>query len=84
MGEPIYFVKWETGAAAPVLLRVQSIGDVELFGIDGANYNALVLERGAWEARTGRFLGAQQLARLLVEHDRIERGRQLHGGRELA
>jgi hypothetical protein len=52
-GEPIYFVKWETGAPAPVLLRVQSIGDVELFGIDGGNYNALVLERGAWEARTG-------------------------------
>src|SRR5262245_46075333 len=52
-GEPISFVKWETGAPAPSLLRVQSIGDVELFGIDGSNYNALVLEGGAWEAKTG-------------------------------
>ncbi len=52
-GEPIYFVKWETGAPVPALLRVQSIGDLELFGIDGGNYNALVLERAVWEARTG-------------------------------
>jgi hypothetical protein len=36
----------------------------------------------AWEAHTGRFLGAQELARQLVEHERTERGRQLHGGRE--
>jgi hypothetical protein len=52
-GEPIYFAKWESDAPAPTLLRVQSIADLELFGIDGTNYNALVLDRGAWEQRTG-------------------------------
>jgi hypothetical protein len=52
-GEPIYFAKWESSAPAPTLLRVQSIADLELFGIDGTNYNALVLDRGAWEQRTG-------------------------------
>jgi hypothetical protein len=52
-GEPIYFAKWESNAPAPTLLRVQSIADLELFGIDGTNYNALVLPTATWEQRTG-------------------------------
>jgi hypothetical protein len=53
VGEPIYFVKWEADAARPTLQRIQSIGDVELFGINGSNYGALVLDRGPWEQRFG-------------------------------
>jgi hypothetical protein len=51
MGDPIYFVKWETDQAAPTLLHIQSILDVELFGIDASNYGKFVLERADWERR---------------------------------
>jgi hypothetical protein len=51
LGDPIYFVKWETDAASPTLLHIQSIGDVELFGINATNYGTYVLDQGAWEAR---------------------------------
>jgi hypothetical protein len=50
-GDPIYLVKWETDEAAPRLLHIQSIADVELFGINGSNYGNLVLDRSAWESR---------------------------------
>ena len=60
-GEPIYFVKWEDNEAAPQLLHIQSIADVELFGIDGSNYGQFVLDRASWEQRFG--LAAQSLAR---------------------
>jgi hypothetical protein len=53
LGDPIYQVKWETGEPAPRLLHIRSIDDVELFGIDSANYGALVLERADWEQRFG-------------------------------
>ncbi|MYB76302.1 MAG: hypothetical protein F4X83_04245, partial [Chloroflexi bacterium] len=33
-GDPIYLVKWETEWAEPKLLHIQSISDVEIFGID--------------------------------------------------
>ena len=52
-GDPIYFPKWETEWAAPRLFHIQSIRDVELFGINGSNYGALVLERPVWESRSG-------------------------------
>ena len=52
-GDPIYFPKWETEWSAPRLLHIQSIRDVELFGINGSNYGALVLERPVWESRSG-------------------------------
>ena len=48
-GDPIYFVKWETNEAAPQMLRIQSIADVELFGIDSSNYGTMVLDEIAWE-----------------------------------
>src|SRR6266511_4018936 len=50
-GEPIYLVKWETTATAPTLLHIQSIADVELYGINGNNYSSLVIEQSAWEAQ---------------------------------
>ena len=53
LGEPIYFVKWETGESAPTLLHIQSISDVQLFGIDSSNYGTFVLEQAAWEQRFG-------------------------------
>lgn len=53
LGEPIYFVKWESGEPQPTLLHIQAITDVELFGINSSNYGAMVLERGEWERRFG-------------------------------
>ena len=52
-GDPIYLVKWEIDWAQPRLLHIQSIADVEIFGINGGNYGNLVLDRAAWEARYG-------------------------------
>ena len=52
-GDPIYLVKWETHEALPRLSHIQSIRDVELFGINENNYGRMVLDRGQWEARYG-------------------------------
>ncbi len=52
-GDPIYLVKWEADWAEPQLFHIRSIGDVELFGINGSNYGQFVIERGQWEARFG-------------------------------
>ncbi len=52
-GDPIYLVKWETDWPQPQLLHIQSITDVELFGINGSNYGKFVIDRPAWEARYG-------------------------------
>jgi hypothetical protein len=60
-GDPIYFVKWETEWASPQLLQIQSIADVELFGINGSNYGAMVLDQSAWEQRYA--MGAVALQR---------------------
>lgn len=51
MGDPIYLVKWETDQTSPTLLHIQSIRDVELFGINATNYGAFVLDQATWEAR---------------------------------
>jgi hypothetical protein len=53
VGDPIYLSKWETDQVRPVLLHIQSIADVEIFGINATNYGALVLDAPAWEARYG-------------------------------
>ena len=52
-GDPIYLVKWESHWPQPQLLHIQSIDDVELFGINGSNYGRFVLDRTAWEQRSG-------------------------------
>jgi hypothetical protein len=51
VGDPIYLVKWEANAGQPVLLQIQSIPDVELFGINGGNYGKFVMDRATWEQR---------------------------------
>ena len=52
-GDPIYLVKWESNWEQPQLLHIQSIGDVELFGINGSNYGNFVIDKNEWERRFG-------------------------------
>ncbi|MCY3914053.1 MAG: hypothetical protein OXG43_12545 [Chloroflexi bacterium] len=52
-GDPIYLPKWETDWAEPQLFHIQSIADVELFGINSDNYGDFVLDRSAWESEYG-------------------------------
>ena len=52
-GDPIYLVKWETNQERPTLLHIQSIQDVELFGINASNYGRFVLDEVAWQQRFG-------------------------------
>ena len=52
-GAPIYQVKWESTWVQPKLLHIQSIKDVELFGINGSNYGRFVLDKATWEQRYG-------------------------------
>ena len=52
-GDPIYLVKWESNWEQPQLLHIQSIKDVELFGINGSNYGNFVIDRPVWEQRYG-------------------------------
>ena len=59
-GDPIYLVKWETEWSQPRLLHIQSIADVELFGINGDNYGNLVLDTATWEARYGMSVASLQ------------------------
>ena len=40
-------------AALPQLFHIQSIGDVELFGINGSNYGNFVIDKNEWERRFG-------------------------------
>ena len=63
-GDPIYLVKWEGAWPEPRLLHIQSIGDVELFGINGSNYGNFVLERAAWELRFGISVAGLQRSTL--------------------
>jgi len=53
IGDPIYQAKWETNQDRPTLLHIQSISDVELFGINTSNYGSLVLDQQTWEQRFG-------------------------------
>ena len=52
-GDPIYLVKWETEWAEPKLLHIQSLSDVELFGLDSGNYGDLVYDVPTWESEFG-------------------------------
>ena len=60
-GDPIYLVKWEHDWERPKLLHIQSIRDVEIFGINAENYGRFVLDKPTWEARYG--LSADSLVR---------------------
>lgn len=65
-GAPIYLVKWESDWQQPQLLHIQSIDDVELFGINGSNYGRFVLDRTSWEQRFGIATAGLQRGRLAV------------------
>ena len=60
-GDPIYLVKWEHDWERPKLLHIQSIRDVEIFGINAGNYGRFVLDKPTWEAKYG--LSADSLVR---------------------
>jgi hypothetical protein len=64
IGNPIYLSKWEDADPSPTLLHIQSISDVELFGINETNYGRFVLERADWEQRYGFSVGSLQLGPL--------------------
>ena len=63
-GDPIYLVKWETDWPQPRLLHIQSIADVEIFGINETNYGNFVLDVATWEARYGMSVAGLQRAEL--------------------
>ncbi|MGH2370198.1 MAG: hypothetical protein ACRDI2_18645, partial [Chloroflexota bacterium] len=52
-GDPIYLVKWESNESVPRLLHIQSIRDVEQFGIKRSNHGSFVIDRMAWEQQFG-------------------------------
>ena len=72
-GDPIYLVKWETDWAQPKLLHIQSIVDVELFGINGSNYGNFVLDRATWEQRFGIPTAGLQRSTLPAATGQIDR-----------
>ncbi len=63
-GDPIYLVKWETNWPQPRLFHIQSIADVEIFGINETNYGNFVLDVATWEARYGMSVAGLQRAEL--------------------
>ena len=63
-GDPIYLVKWESDWEQPRLFHIQSIADVELFGINGSNYGRFVLDRATWEAQYGMSAASLQRSTL--------------------
>jgi len=64
IGDPIYLSKWETEEQAPRLLHIQTIADVELFGINTANYGNFILEQQVWEQRYGFAAGTVRVGPL--------------------
>jgi len=67
--DPIYLVKWESEWERPKLLHIQSIEDVEIFGIDSNNYGTFVLGKEAWDARYGARYGLSVAALERAELD---------------
>ena len=63
-GDPIYLVKWESNWVQPKLLHIQSIADVELFGINSSNYGRFVLDKVAWEQKYSLSATGLQRAQL--------------------
>ncbi len=64
VGEPIYLSKWEDTDPSPTLLHIQSIADLELFGINAANYGNFVLQRATYEQRYGFPVGTLRVGPL--------------------
>ncbi len=56
IGDPIYLVKWEADQPVPILLHIQSITDVQIFGINATNYGTFVYNDAEWEERFGLSL----------------------------
>lgn len=87
-GHPIYLVKWETDWELPKLLHIQSIKDVELFGINADNYGRYVLDKSEWESRYGinaDALERKPLARAVPNiFDSCNQAWKLSGRRELS
>lgn len=52
----VYYPRWETFDADPVLLRLASPDDLSVFGVTPASRDRLVLSASAWEQRYGRAL----------------------------
>jgi hypothetical protein len=53
LGEFVYLPQTAADGEVPVLRLVMSAEDLHLIGVDAENYGRLVLDRQAWEARTG-------------------------------
>jgi hypothetical protein len=53
IGDPIYLAKWEANQSVPTLYHIQSITDVELFGINAGNYGRFVVDLSTWNQRYG-------------------------------
>jgi hypothetical protein len=64
VGPVIYQAKWEQDETEPTLLRIRTIDDVELFGINEANYGLFVQGRSDWEPRYGFQVGHLQVGPL--------------------
>ena len=59
-GALLYLVQWPSDDAVPRLLHIQSVADIELFGISWRNYGALVYEPAAWEREFGLRVASLQ------------------------
>jgi len=53
IGDPIFLAKWETNQRTPTLLHIQSLADVDAFGITADNYSRFVIDRTQWERQYG-------------------------------
>src|SRR5207253_1128286 len=51
IGGLTYLAKWEDTEAAPRLLHVQSLADLEFFGLDPRDLPQYTLDRAQWERR---------------------------------
>ena len=65
IGDPVYLVKWESADPMPTLAQVRSIRDIEVFGVDAANWGTLVYDAPLWERRFG--LSTSRLTRTVLE-----------------
>ena len=63
-GALLYLVQWPSEAAVPRLLHIQSVADLELFGVSWRNYGALVYEPAAWEQEFGLAVASLDRAAL--------------------
>ena len=58
LGDALYLARWDADQSRPTLLHVQSLADLELFGVDGSNYHRFVLTQAEWERRYDLNAGA--------------------------